>query len=454
MPVTPQITQGFDDVGPKTGPVYYGDYTNDTAPVLRVSLGDQAAAGQTLQLSDNGQVLGAGVVLTEAMMAQGYVDAPVSGLPEGWSLLTATLRGADGTAVSTSPAFALGVATAAPSAPAITSADDDAGAVTGALQDGARTDDATPTLHIIEAGLPPPPQGSPGHAPYGGPALMSGHLQLYEGDRLVGDAVLGYGGTVTITPGALSPGDHTFTAVAVDRAGNVSAASAPFHLTIAADGPAPAAAPTEGADLIQAGPGMLDIFGGSGADTIRGADTPDTLLGGQGDDFITGGSAYNEINGNQGRDTIVGRSRTGDSLMGGQGDDVIDATASTGHDSVNGNLGDDVIRGGSGGVTLWGGQGDDLIFGGSGDDWISGDRGNNTMTGGGGADVFHALSSGREVVTDFRLSEGDRVQLDPGVSYLVSQQGGDTVIDLSGGGQVLLANVQASTLTGGWIFHA
>jgi len=266
--------------------------------------------------------------------------------------------------------------------------------------------------------------------------------------------VLGYGGTVTITPGALSPGDHTFTAVAVDRAGNVSAASAPFHLTIAADGPAPAAAPTEGADLIQAGPGMLDIFGGSGADTIRGADTPDTLLGGQGDDFITGGSAYNEINGNQGRDTIVGRSRTGDSLMGGQGDDVIDATASTGHDSVNGNLGDDVIRGGSGGVTLWGGQGDDLIFGGSGDDWISGDRGNNTMTGGGGADVFHALCSGREVVTDFRLSEGDRVQLDPGVSYLVSQQGGDTVIDLSGGGQVLLANVQASTLTGGWIFHA
>ena len=58
MAIAPQITQANDDVGPVTGPVYYGDYTNDTAPVLRVSLGDQATAGQSLQLSDNGQAIG------------------------------------------------------------------------------------------------------------------------------------------------------------------------------------------------------------------------------------------------------------------------------------------------------------------------------------------------------------------------------------------------------------
>jgi hypothetical protein len=36
----------------------------------------------------------------------------------------------------------------------------------------------------------------------------------------------------------------------------------------------------------------------------------------------------------------------------------------------------------------------------------------------------------------------------------VSQVGADTVIDMTGGGQMVLVGVQASTLTTGWIFGA
>ena len=42
--------------------------------------------------------------------------------------------------------------------------------------------------------------------------------------------------------------------------------------------------------------------------------------------------------------------------------------------------------------------------------------------------------------------------LDVGTVYTVSQVGADTVIDMEGGGQMVLANVQFSSLTAGWIF--
>jgi serralysin len=104
---------------------------------------------------------------------------------------------------------------------------------------------------------------------------------------------------------------------------------------------------------------------------------------------------------------------------------------------------------------LRGGQGDDSIAGGAGNDWISGDRGNDTLSGGAGADTFHTASgAGIDRVLDFHLSEGDRVQLDPGTHYTVNQVGADTVIDMGGGDQMILVGVQSSTLTSGWIFGA
>jgi serralysin len=57
-------------------------------------------------------------------------------------------------------------------------------------------------------------------------------------------------------------------------------------------------------------------------------------------------------------------------------------------------------------------------------------------------------------VLDFNLSEGDRVQLDPGTVFSVSQVGADTVIDMGAGDQMILVGVSMSSLTGPWIFGA
>ena len=205
---------------------------------------------------------------------------------------------------------------------------------------------------------------------------------------------------------------------------------------------------------------MLPAAGGfaqgmAGNDTITVSDARDTMFGGDGNDSIVGGAGFNQVNGNKGDDTIVGRSQVGDWLLGGQGVDRIDATQSTGHNILNGNIGADTIMGGAGGDTLRGGQGDDLITGGAGPDWISGDRGTDSVSGGGGADIFHqSPNGGVSIVTDFNLSEGDRVLLDQGSQYAAAQNGADVVVSVSGDAQVILQHTQLASLTGAWIVVA
>jgi hypothetical protein len=82
-------------------------------------------------------------------------------------------------------------------------------------------------------------------------------------------------------------------------------------------------------------------------------------------------------------------------------------------------------------------------------DWISGDLGNNTVSSGHWADTMHG-SSGTDLVTDFLPSEGDRVEIDPGITYQVSQVDADVHIDLSNGGHLILQNTQLGNLPPGW----
>ena len=120
--------------------------------------------------------------------------------------------------------------------------------------------------------------------------------------------------------------------------------------------------------------------------------------------------------------------------------------------TVLGNLGQDLVDGGAGDDVVRGGQGDDRIFGWSGDDYLAGDRGNDTLSGGSGADVFHSFGeAGLDRITDFNFAEGDRLRLVAGSTWSVAQQGGDVVVDLGGGAQVVLEGVQLWSLGDGWI---
>jgi len=148
----------------------------------------------------------------------------------------------------------------------------------------------------------------------------------------------------------------------------------------------------------------------------------DTVGGGAGDDWVVGG-------------------KDNDSLTGDAGGDI-----------VFGNLGADTCDGGAGNDVVRGGQDDDIVRGGDGDDFVSGDRGNDTVSGGLGADTFHTFGdNGTDRILDFSRAQGDRVLVSEGATWTVSQQGADVVIDLTGGGKMILAGVQMSTLTDGWI---
>ena len=196
----------------------------------------------------------------------------------------------------------------------------------------------------------------------------------------------------------------------------------------------------------------VTVLGGAANDTIAAEAGSNYLRGGARNDSISGGSGFDDINGNMGNDTESGGGGD-DWVVGGKDNDLQFGDA--GSDIVWGNLGNDTLDGGDGNDQVRGGQGDDVLSGGAGDDYVSGDRGNDTESGGAGADLFHtSQDAGIDKVLDFNLAEGDRVMLDPGTTYTVSQVGADTVIDFGAGSEMILVGVQLATLTPGWIFGA
>jgi serralysin len=211
-------------------------------------------------------------------------------------------------------------------------------------------------------------------------------------------------------------------------------------------------------DLVNPAAGVQPgaLIGGPGADYLVGVlGAANYIRGADGADTITGGDQFNDVNGNKGADSIVGCSAAGDWLLGGQGDDRIDASASGGRNILNGNMGTDVVIGGTAGDTLRGGQGDDQIHGGAGADLIFGDLGVNTIAGGAGADTFrNGAGVARDLITDFQQSEGDRIQIDAGLSYAVAQASGDVEIAVSHGGVIVLQNTSLASLAEGWLFQA
>jgi hypothetical protein len=292
--LAPQIVSVTDDVSPQTGEVPEQGFTNDTVLAVRASLADTLAqAGDTLVLSARGQSVE--VTLTADDLARGYVDLDTPTLAmsstgrEGYTDLTAQIRYADG-GVSPIEDYEIRLATRDPDAPAIVAASDDSGALAG----GASTEDATPTFTLqvdTDPGAawtppPPPPSGSPGHPmpPPHFSATLGAPVTLFANGQAVGTAIV-TDAELTITSAALQPGTYTFTAQAVDKAGNTSELSAPFVLTIAGAGdPPPSGEP--GQDLASPGPGAA-LAGGAGADTLTASAGLDTLTGGGGADVFS-----------------------------------------------------------------------------------------------------------------------------------------------------------------------
>lgn len=134
---------------------------------------------------------------------------------------------------------------------------------------------------------------------------------------------------------------------------------------------------------------------GSGIVIIDGEEVPGLGSGGLigPNDFLFIGSANDDFDliGGSGHDVIEGGDGN-DLLLGGEGNDTLEGD--NGNDDLDGQLGTDILEGGAGNDILRAGYGHDVL------------------TGGADSDTFGFYALGSFHVTDFKISEGDRLFFD------------------------------------------
>ncbi|MBS6212428.1 MAG: large repetitive protein, partial [Proteus hauseri] len=203
-PGIPIISQVADDIGPLTGSLNNGQTTNDAQPTLS----GRAEANSTIIIYDNGTYLGTAPV--DANGAWNFT--PTAGLGNGNHALTMTATDAAGNVSQSSAAFNIIVDTVAPLAPTIIQAVDDVQPGTGTLSSGAWTNDTRPLLS--------------------GSTEANARVAIYDNGTLLGTVTATIDGTWEYLPSTLSNGQHTFTAIATDAAGNIGATSRGFIINI------------------------------------------------------------------------------------------------------------------------------------------------------------------------------------------------------------------------------
>ncbi|MFV7530393.1 Ig-like domain-containing protein [Enterobacter mori] len=204
VPGKVEITGVTDDTGSVTGSLSQNAVTDDTRP----QISGTAKAGSTVTIMDGSNVLG-----TTTAGADGtWSFTPSVDLGRGEHSFTATAKDPMGNE-SSSSSWTVTIDTDAPVKPTIDAALDDVGTVQGALSNGSSTDDPTPTLS--------------------GKAEAGSTVKIYDQNGLLGEVTAKADGTWSFSPVAKLPeGEHRFHVTATDKAGNTSAASDDFVLTL------------------------------------------------------------------------------------------------------------------------------------------------------------------------------------------------------------------------------
>ena len=210
-PTAPSILTASDNVGSVQTPLSSGQSTDDTTPTLSGT----AAANATITVYQDGQQVGT----AQADGSGAWSFTPSTALANGSHTWSVTATDAAGNVSPASPDFTLVVDTTAPNAPVISRAVDDVGTITGPVSSGQSTDDTIPRLV--------------------GTSEPFATVNIYEGTTLVGTGTADASGNWSILlTTTLATGPHSFTAQATDAAGNTSAPSATFNLTIDTTPPA------------------------------------------------------------------------------------------------------------------------------------------------------------------------------------------------------------------------
>ncbi|RXT47722.1 Ig-like domain-containing protein [Bradyrhizobium betae] len=229
-----------------------GSFSPDTNVV-----GDGLTSANKITLSGGAAVVGSTIVIYDGGTK---IGTAITGADNSWSFTTSTLS--DGTHVFTSKmidsagnvsassaALNVTVDTTAPNAPTLLS--------------------ITPDSNIVGDGVT-----SANQITLHGAAAAGITVQIYESGNLIGTAVAGNDGLWSLTTATLADGKYSFSSKAIDAAGNVSATSASYGVTI------DTVAPNKPAFYGTASDGHVVTNGATNANhiTLNGAALPNSTI--------------------------------------------------------------------------------------------------------------------------------------------------------------------------------
>ena len=197
----PTISNVYDDAG-RHGYLANGAFTDDTRPDFR----GRGMPNTKIDVRLDGEKIGEASVNHMG----NWSFTPSGSLPSGKHNFSFVTVGADGQEYA-SETFSMDVITHV--AGRIDFAEDNVGAATDPLLNGARTDDTTPTLK--GAGTP------------------NGTVEIYNGYRYLGSAKINANGEWSFTPDALQDGSYSFRATVISPDGTRLTQSPAFDLIIA-----------------------------------------------------------------------------------------------------------------------------------------------------------------------------------------------------------------------------
>ncbi|WP_186467467.1 Ig-like domain-containing protein, partial [Bradyrhizobium stylosanthis] len=391
--------------------------TNDTTLTVSGTHGT-LGSGEKIQISTNGGSTWIDVTSTTAT-TWSYVDPVVHTSSFTYQVRIVDAAGNVDPNVATQ---AISIDTAAPNKPTITSAADDVAPQTGNVASGGSTNDT----NLLLSGA-----GEAGTT-----------ITLYEGASILGTTTVAANGLWSLATGTLSEGLHSFTVIDTDKAGNASAASSPYSVTVDLHAPILSATSevlsgngkltltgvsdtagtvsitdngsalgtataSGGSWSFTTGPKFADslhtlgitqtdaagnvgstvaIFGSSGNDNVTtGSNGADLIATGAGNDTINGFVGADKIDGGTGTDTISLTATSADlnNATDGQIVNVEAVSAASATSGVNIDLHNQ-----SEGFAITGSSLADVIIGGAGGDRIVGAGQGDTLTGGPGSDTF------------------------------------------------------------------
>lgn len=209
---TPTIISVEDNVANVTGPVPQSGLTNDNTPTITGT----GEPGTLVYIYSGDNPIGTANVLPNGS----WSFTPTVHLAEGGHVLTAVAVDDALNRSETSNSWSITVDSLVPAAPVITQLVDDVPGRTGALDINEVTNDNRPTLNGT---------GEPGTT-----------ISIRLDGAQIGTALVNDGGAWTYTPTIVfQNGQHTLTAAAIDKAGNVSVASGGFTFTVDTTAPPP-----------------------------------------------------------------------------------------------------------------------------------------------------------------------------------------------------------------------